>query len=129
MNIKLTDISNEILSTLSLVSIPTTRRLSDDIEVSVIPNVIINKQKIEECRDAYFNEQLIEERQKEIEDIESLMFNLCEMVKELSQTVENQDEKFVSIEKNARATNKNTKKAQAEIKFAADNRNLANNKM
>lgn len=82
-----------------------------------------------ECSDAYFNGQIIDERQKEIEEIEVLMQNLYGVVKDLAVVVEGQDEKFMRIESNAVIANKNVKKAKQEIVLANENRGLANNKM
>jgi len=94
-----------------------------------ISDVVVEKQKMAEYSDAYFNEQLIEERQKEIEEIETLMVNLHGIVKDLAQVVENQDEKFIQIGQNARKANENTRRAKQEVVIANENRGLANNKM
>ena len=105
------------------------RKVSGEVEVYEISDVVIEKQKMAECNDAYFNAQIIEERQRDIEQIEALMTNLYEMTKEIAQVVDEQDEKFERLEQNARTTNMNTKKANKEILAADENRGLANNKM
>lgn len=105
------------------------RKFSGEVEVFHLADVVIEKQKMAECSDAYFNGQLIEERQKEIEEIEVLMVNLHGIVKDLAQAVENQDEKFIRIGENARKAAENSKKAKQEVIVANENRGLANNKM
>lgn len=92
-------------------------------------DVVVEKEKMEEYGEAYFNAELIDERQKELEEIEVLMMNLHGIVKDLAQTVENQDEKFILIGENVRKAKDNTKKAKQEVIIANENRGLANNKM
>eukprot|EP00826_Nyctotherus_ovalis_P057681 TRINITY_DN7895_c0_g4_i2.p2 TRINITY_DN7895_c0_g4~~TRINITY_DN7895_c0_g4_i2.p2 ORF type:complete len:178 (+),score=67.27 TRINITY_DN7895_c0_g4_i2:33-536(+) len=125
----LNDLSSEILPAASIARTPVSRKFSGEVEVFHLADVVIEKQKMAECSDAYFNGQLIEERQKEIEEIEVLMVNLHGIVKDLAQAVENQDEKFIRIGENARKAAENTKKAKQEVIVANENRGLANNKM
>jgi t-SNARE complex subunit (syntaxin) len=117
------------LPAIDIVRASLSRKFSDEVEVFSMSDVVVEKQKMAERGDAYFNGELIEERQKEIEEIEVLMVNLHGIVKDLAQVVENQDEKFIQIGQNARKAHENTKKAKQEVIIANENRGLANNKM
>jgi len=126
-------VTEQILSSMkSVVKLPpkkASRKDSDGVEIIEISDIVIEKQMMAECNDAYFNAQIIEERQRDIDQIEALMTNLYEVTKEIAENVEMQDEKFMRIEQIARSTNLSTKKAVKQIAEADVNRGLANNKM
>jgi len=132
MKKRIEDISKEVITAMKNTTPKENiqkRKDSGDVEVFNIEEIVVEKQKMAEANDAYFNAQIIAERQRDIDQIQALMTNMNAITNQLANVVESQDAKFMRIEQNARVTSTNTKKAKQEIITADENRGLANNKM